>query len=319
MESSLNIGIDASKDTLEIAVDGRRQTVAIANTPEAVRAWLATLQSPCRIGIESTGRYHQLLTSSGISAGHIVYVLNPKDLAHYMLSKGRRAKTDRLDAQGIANYVAREHQDLHPYQLPTALQAQLDELTNRRHSVVVMQISLRQSFAESKLKLAALSAAQRGLQKLIEQIDERMSKLVSNDPQLKDHAKRLKTVVGFGTLLGTVMAHTLTRRSFARADAFVAYTGLDPRPSDSGKSRGRRVLTKRGPAELRRLLYVAAMSASRTKLWKPIYERYRARGLTSTEVFVIMARKLARIAFSIVKHASDFNRELFQQSACAQP
>jgi transposase len=318
MESSLNIGIDASKAVLEIAVEGQRHTTQLANTPAAIKTWLSTLRSCCRIGIESTGHYHQLLVRSAIELGHTVYVLNPHDLSHYMRSKGRRAKTDLLDAQGIADYVAREHADLYPYQLPTELQAQLDELTRRRHGVVEMRVSLRQSFAETKIKPLALQRALNALQGLLTEIDGRMAKLIAKDPHLSKHAERLKSVVGFGPLLSSVMAHALTRHPFTRGDSFIAYIGLDPRADDSGKSKGRRFLTKRGPAELRRLLYVAAMAASRTKLWRPIYERYRARGLASTEAFVIIARKLARIAFSIVKHGTAFRPELLQETACAK-
>ena len=78
------------------------------------------------------------------------------------------------------------------------------------------------------------------------------------------------------------------------ADAFVAFTGLDPRPDDSGQHRGKRRLSKRGPAELRRLLYMAAMSAINTKTWRPLYEHYRAKGLSSTATLVILARRIAR-------------------------
>ena len=87
---------------------------------------------------------------------------------------------------------------------------------------------------------------------------------------------------------------------------------------DSGQWRGRRFLSKRGPAELRRLLFTAAMSACKTKLWQPFYQRYRARGLSTTAALVILARKLARIAFSIVKHNVDFRPELVNVT-CAQP
>lgn len=77
-------------------------------------------------------------------------------------------------------------------------------------------------------------------------------------------------------------------------------------------------LTKRGPAELRRLLYIAAMSAARSALWRPIYERYRARGLAAKTIYVILARKLARIAFSMVRYNNDFNPETLK-NACAKP
>src|ERR1044072_1783530 len=127
MRSVLNVGIDVSKDTLEIAIEGQTATAQIANDLQGISRWLGTLAVPCRIGIESTGHYHQALVCAAIGAGHTVYLLNAGDLSHYMRCLGRRAKTDRLDAQGIARYVAREYAELHPYQLPTRLQTQLEQ------------------------------------------------------------------------------------------------------------------------------------------------------------------------------------------------
>jgi transposase len=153
---------------------------------------------------------------------------------------------------------------------------------------------------------------------LIAELDARMQELVAAEEPLRTAATHLRTVVGFGPLLSASMAHAITRHPFRKADAFIAYIGYDPRVRDSGQWRGRRFLSKRGPAELRRLLFTAAMSACKTKLWQPFYQRYRARGLSTTAALVILARKLARVAFSIVKHNVDFRPELVKV-ACAQP
>lgn len=90
-------------------------------------------------------------------------------------------------------------------------------------------------------------------------------------------------------------------------DAFVAFTGLDPRPDDSGQHRGKRRLSKRGPSELRRLLFLAALSAAKTKAWHPLYERYREKGLSSTAVLVILARRIARTAWSMYTYKTEFD------------
>ena len=88
---------------------------------------------------------------------------------------------------------------------------------------------------------------------------------------------------------------------------FVAFTGLDPRPDDSGQHRGKRRLSKRGPSELRRLLYVAAMSAKKTKVWKPLFEHYRTKGLSTTAALVILARRIARTAWSMYTYNTEFD------------
>lgn len=315
MESVCVIGIDASQQSLEIAVHGQPGTRQVANTRKGISQWLRSLKGPARIGIESTGSCHRLLVEMAIKAGKTVYVLNPKDLSHYMASLGRRGKTDRLDALAIARYVAHEHEELHAHQLPSESQAEMQELLNLREQLVKQHGALRQSAREVRFKPKGLLKLQQQQQQLIKDIEARMQELKQQDALLAEHAKRLKAVVGFGPLLSTVMAHVLTRRQFDSGDAAVAYVGIDPRAKDSGKSRGRRRLTKRGPPEIRRLLHTAAMAASKSQLWRPIYQRYLDRGFAKTEVLVILARKLMRIAYSMVKNKSTFNPKLIAKNA----
>src|SRR5262250_772565 len=142
---------------------------------------------------------------------------------------------------------------------------------------------------------------------LIARIDLRVKALVEADPERKQNFARLCTITGVGPVIGTALLNTLERRPMKSADAFVAFTGLDPRPDDSGQHRGKRRLSKRGPAELRRLLYMAAMSATNTKTWKPLYEHYRTKGLSSTATLVILARRIARTAWSIYTHKTQFD------------
>jgi transposase len=320
MKRAIAIGIDASKQTLEISIFGQSKTRRIENTVAAVDQWLAQFTNQrCRIGIESTGRCHQLLMRCAVQAKHTVYVLNANDLSHYMRSLGRRAKTDRLDAQGIASYVAKHSDELHPYELPSESQSQLGQLIQRRHVLVKTCTAIRQSFSELEVKLAGLPKLLQAHAAALKQIDAHIAALVQQDEHLGTHARRLKTVVGFGPLLSSVMAHLLTRHCFRNGDSVVAYLGLDTRANDSGKHQGRRFLTKRGPGELRRLLYCGAMSASNTKVWKPLYEYHRARGLARTQVLVILARVLVRIAFSMFKNQVDFNPALILKKACVQP
>ena len=66
------------------------------------------------------------------------------------------------------------------------------------------------------------------------------------------------------------LATLLTRYAFRRSDALIAFVGYDPRATDSGQHRGRRRLSTRGPAEVRRLPNAAAMTTARTKTWRPV-------------------------------------------------
>ena len=94
---------------------------------------------------------------------------------------------------------------------------------------------------------------------------------------------------------------------FSRVDAFIAHTGLDPRPRESGDTHGRRWISKRGPAALRAVMHMCAMSASRTATWRPYYERQLAKGLSGTAALVVLARKMARTAYGICRNHRAFD------------
>jgi len=221
----------------------------IANAARAIRTWLASLPPRCRIAVESTGQLHLALVRAAIAAGHTVYVLNARDLSYYARSLGRRAKTDQLDALLIARYLKHEHENLHPYQLPSELQVQLNELIRQRHNLVVERQARRQSFATCSCKLRSAARLMRAFDAGISEIEERLQSLINHDPALRVHARHLRTVVGFGPLLSASLAQAITRLPFKNADAFIAYIGYDPRPRDSGQLRGRRYLSN---AALRR-------------------------------------------------------------------
>ena len=114
---------------------------------------------------------------------------------------------------------------------------------------------------------------------------------------------------------GAALISVFERLGPCSADAVIAMTGFDPRPMDSGRKTGARRLSKRGPAELRRLLYVAAMSAARTSSWKPFYLAQRAKGLPTTAALVVLARKLVRVAFSLFKQQKLFDPLRHQTSS----
>ena len=117
-----------------------------------------------------------------------------------------------------------------------------------------------------------LRALRTHFNQLIARIDLRVKALVEASPDRRQNFTRLYTITGVGPVVGSALVNTLERVPVKSADAFVAFTGLDPRPDDSGQHRGKRRLSKRGPAELRRLLYLAALSAVKTKPWRPLYE-----------------------------------------------
>jgi transposase len=87
----------------------------------------------------------------------------------------------------------------------------------------------------------------------------------------------------------------------------VAFAGLDPRVCDSGEHRGKRRLSKRGPAWLRRQLYLNALGASHSKALRPLYESIKSKGFAPTQALIILARKLLRVAYAVWKSGQAFD------------
>src|SRR5882672_3293926 len=116
----LNIGADVAKDEIVVACSQARFPVRkLANQRSALLAFLKGLPAGSRIGMESTGTYHELLANAAHKLGFVVFVLNPKDARHYARAVGLRGKTDRVDAELLARMIAHEHTKLHAWIPPT--------------------------------------------------------------------------------------------------------------------------------------------------------------------------------------------------------
>lgn len=313
MQSPLILGVDVAK--AEVVIACARNTFAphaIPNTPQALRRYLKALPRDCALALESTGSYHQTMANLAVALGHTVYVLNPRDTHNYAKAVGLRAKTDRVDAQLIARYLLHEQAQLHPYVPPTPGQAAIDRLLRRRAHLIGQRQALRLSCGDEPTLKQELAAVLDALQALIAKIDTQIATWIRTIPGRQAQTDRLRTVVGIGPITSAWLANLLERIPFKNSDALVAFAGMDPRPRDSGTKRGQRRLSKRGPAEGRRLLFNAAMAGIKSPVWAPRYEQCRARGLASTEALIAIARKMLRVAFTLYKTQTDFNPALMK-------
>jgi transposase len=307
------IGVDVAKAELVIAKHdpglAAGPTVAVPNTGDAIAVWLAGLPAASRIAMESTGRYHGLLAKLALQAGHVVYVLNARDVYYYAQALGTRGKTDRLDAHVIARYIAEHHASLHPWCPPNPVQLHIDKLLAHRALLGKQEATLRLSLKDLGIDAITVGVGKlmAEFEALMARIDKEVQALVASDAQLAQGCANLRTITGIGVQISPLLASLFSRIAFANADALVAFCGLDPRPRDSGTLRGRRHLSKRGPALLRRQIWLAGFAATKSKLFGPIYKALRARGIPSTAAIVILGRRLLRIAFAVWRSGKPFD------------
>jgi transposase len=308
MDHNSVYGVDVSKRNLVTAEYDAQTPVVVHNLPESIAAWLAGLPRGAAVAMEATGAYHQVLAHLAYAAGLRVYVLNPQTLKHYARAIGQRGKTDQCDARMIARYAVHEQAKLRCWVPPARAADRLSQLLERRHTVVGARQTLAQSLAMPMLK-APRASLLANFERILRRLDILIRHELARLPGMAALYERLKGIVGIGPVVAAQLVAVLSTLNFAKAVSFIAYTGLDPRPDDSGDHRGRRRLSKHGPPLLRCLLYNAGMAAANSRLFKPVYKQLRARGLQTTEAIVILARKIARIAFALYKSGQCFDAQ----------
>lgn len=305
----ITMGVDVSKDKLDIYQSLTGQRWQIDNDSAAIAGWLSAFNQSLRIALEPTSTYHLALIRQAHRAGVAVYLVNPRQLAHYRFAVGERNKTDASDACLLARYLEHEGAALRELQPQCANAQRLWSLIKRRAGVVAMQQQLRQSFEG----IMPIKASLASLRALTVRIDRHIARLIEQLGWTK-HYQRCQTIPGIGPVNAAALVAAFHRGAFASADAFIAYLGLDVRIRESGRFRGKRKLTKNGEPELRRLLWCAAPPARSYHRFRAYHQAQLDKGLSKIAANVVLARKLARIAFALLRDRSTFKKE-----TCPQP
>ena len=303
--SEITLGIDVSKDELVICDWDTQQLTRLVNQPEQVKTFLGSLYGPVRIAIEATSSYHLEMVEQAHALGVKVYLINPRQLAHYRKAINVRNKTDPADAWLLARYLAHECASLRPFKPQCAKAQRLWALIKRRGVAVEARQKFQQSFRGIKLPAKALFTE---IQKVIARIDQQIQALITELGWRADYHRCL-SIPGIGPANSAALTAVFHRGAFAGSDAYVAFIGLDIRVRESGKFKGQRKLTKCGEAEIRRLLYCAAQAARSYQPFDDYLQLQLAKGLSKIAAKMILARKLARIAFTLLTEQQSFKKQ----------
>ena len=309
------LGIDVSKAELACALLDRTAERfcwerAVPNSHRGIQELLQATPPDVPWVLEPTGRYSLPVVQQARAAGRTVLLAPPRKAQDYLRSLQSRAKTDRLDARGLALFAATRPrtQALRPYPLKSAAVEHLDQLLTARRGITAALTSLQQRVAALPHAAPVLQDAIAGLRTQQRELDAQIAKLAGEREQFP-HVTRLRQVTGIGPVIAAAVAARLTSHTFGTADQFIAYIGLDVRVRRSGRRVGQCGLTKQGDAELRRLFYLAAQANTRCKAspFKEQYQRELAKGLARPAALNAVARKLARVCWSLVKYGADYD------------
>lgn len=298
----ITLGIDVAKDQVVIHHWQLDKSIALDNQPEPLRDWFRTLCGPVRLAVEPTSHYHLPVVEAALAEGFDIYLVNPRQLVHYRQAVNVRNKTDPQDAWLLARYLEHEAAQLRPFRPQSRQAQQLWALITRRAAVVQSRQQMQQSFAEVSLSIEGLLTK---FQELLRRIDRQILRLLRELGWEADY-QRCRSIPGIGAGNAAALAVSYHRGAFGGSDAFVAYLGLDIRLRESGRYKGQAKLTKQGAPELRRLLYCASHPARSHPRFAEYYQRQLDKGMSKIAARVALARKLARIAFTLMSRQETF-------------
>jgi transposase len=304
------VGIDVSKATLDVSVQpsgARWQAANRAAQLEALVEQLAAL-APQRIVLEASGGYEAAVVAALVARELPVVVVNPRQVRDFARAMGQLAKTDRIDAQVLAQFGAAIHPDVRP--LPDATTRAMRALVSRRRQLQEMLTA-----EQNRLVSAAVQDAPeplRGqlgdhidwLRRQLADIDHDLQRQLRESPVWRERENLLRTIPGIGPVTSaTLLAHVPELGQLDRK-AIAKLVGVAPLNHDSGTLHRRRRIWG-GRSAVRATLYMAALVATRCNASiRSFYERLLASGKPKKAALVACMHKLLLVCNSVLRTAS---------------
>lgn len=297
------VGIDVSKDRLDVAVRPTGEVFAVARDAEGLDALLARLKplGPAAVAVEATGGYEAVVAASLAAAGLAVVVVNPAQVRAFAQALGKRAKTDPIDAAVIARFVEATKPAIRP--LPDEKTQRLADLVSRRRQIVQMIGAERQRqtrLTDKRLQKSIarlLAALQRELSVLETDIDD----AVRGEPAWREKEDLLGSVPGIGKTIARTLLAELPELGALDRRKIAALVGLAPWTRQSGRWKGKSFIGG-GRAAVRAALFMGAMVAARhNPVLKAFRDRLVAAGKPKLVALVATARKLLTLLNAILR------------------
>jgi len=297
------VGIDVSKQQLEIAVRPSGETWTAAHDEAGLSALVARLRdlTPTLIVLEATGGWEVAVAGALAAAALPVAVMNPRQVRDFARSTGTLAKTDRLDAQMLAQFAEAVRPEPRP--LPDVQAQELTALLQRRRQLVEMLTAEKNRLTVASRRIRPqLQAHIEWLHKQIAQFDEDLRQLIRASPLWREKDDLLRSTPGVGPVLATTLVAALPELGLLTRRQIAALVGVAPLNRDSGTRRGRRAVWG-GRAQVRAVLYMSTVVAVRhNPVLSAFYQRLRAAGKAPKLALTACMRKLLTILNAMLKH-----------------
>jgi transposase len=297
------VGIDVSKDRLDVHVHPAGESFAVARNAEGLDALIARIASlqAAAVAVEATGGFETVVAAALGGAGLPVIVVNPAQVRAFAKALGKRAKTDPIDAAVIARFVAATKPEIRT--LPDADTRLLADLVTRRRQIIQMMVAERQRERHLPSRHLKKSVARllKALEKELNALDQDIGDTVRGSPAWREKEDLLKTVPGVGNIVARTLLAELPELGRLDRREIASLAGLAPWTRQSGKWRGKS-FTGGGRSSVRAALFLSAMVAAKhNPLLKAFHQRLITAGKPKMVALIAVARKLLTILNAIIR------------------
>jgi transposase len=303
MENNVFVGIDVSKDRLDVCIRPSGESFVVARADVALAALAERLGGlvPRLIVLEATGGLQVKVAAALAVAGLPVAVVNPRQVRDFAKATGQLAKTDRLDAAVIARFA--EAVQPEPRPLPDEVSVALAALLARRRELVQLRVAERNRRRQASAKWVQrdLDASIEALTSRIDAIDLEIENEIKGSPVWRIKEDLLQSVPGIGKVVSRTLIAELPELGHLTRRKIAALVGVAPMAQESGTWKGRRRIAGGRPT-VRAALYMAAVTASRCNpVIAALYDRLIAAGKAPKLALTAAMRKLLVILNAIAR------------------
>jgi transposase len=310
--AAVHVGIDVAKTKLDLCLLPDGQTLSVGNDDAGIAQVITLLKkhTVTLVLLEATGRYERRVASELLDAGFNVAVVNPRQVRDFARALGKLAKTDKIDAQMLAQFAQLGHVRLCEKQPENRML--LDDLVTRRRQVVQMLAmeKTRQQVPQDKQTRLMIRKVIRVLEQQREDLDRRIAELIESDDDWRNKRDLLSSVPGVGQTTASQLVADLPELGKLNRQQIAALVGVAPVNRDSGTLRGKRTVFG-GRAAVRTALYMATFCATKyNPVIRRFAERLRAAGKPFKVIIVAAMRKLLTILNVMLRENRPWNPKL---------
>jgi transposase len=304
------VGCDVGKAEIVVFDSGEGRTRTLANQPDALAAFAASLDADTLVVCEATGGYEAALLDALVRAGRLVHRADARKVKAFIRSLGTLGKTDALDARALARYGQERHDRLACWHPRDPQKDRLQALVMLRLDLVKQRTAMRNRLAAPGTAALVSDRLNRILAAIQAEIDDIMAdinRLIAEVPLFTRSAASLQSITGVGQITAAAFLALMPELGTLNRRQAAALAGLAPHPRQSGSADAYRRTTG-GRPHVKTVLFMAALAAARhDPSLSAFYKRLRSAGKKPLVAITAVMRKIVVIANARLKQTSPSN------------